>query len=158
MDHQNSTNSRKSIPIEEGDEKACVALWRGVVIQALMDAKIKKEKDAPNAAARAWLAGLSEDFSTVCDLADLNQSQVIAIAKATIHGHWSEDSVPIDFRCLRKGVQTQKKSESRGDYFARAKKNARYRREKRLGSKESPRQENATSNFQGLFDFKTKAG
>jgi hypothetical protein len=52
--------------------KGEIALWRAVIVQALMDAASqsnKQEMRYDKSQALCWLSGVSEDFRTVCDLA-----------------------------------------------------------------------------------------
>ncbi len=64
-----------------------VALWRGVITQALMDAGSDSQKDdarKAKAEAIAWLSGISDDFYAVCSLARLNPEYVKTGAKQAL--------------------------------------------------------------------------
>jgi hypothetical protein len=62
-------------------------MWRAVITQALTDAgsgSVKAEFMLAKAQALAWLQMCSEDFTTVCSLADLDPEWVRAKAKIAI--------------------------------------------------------------------------
>lgn len=56
------------------------ALWRGVILQALLDIERKGESLAKNQAT-SWLFSHAEDFVTVCGLADVDPSYIRRIAR-----------------------------------------------------------------------------
>ena len=56
-----------------------VRLWRAVIDQALIDFmtdNIAREFQANKEKAKIWLRGKSEDFSVVCEYAELNAKEV----------------------------------------------------------------------------------
>jgi len=71
----------------EDNKKGEVALWKAVITQALMDAgsnSNKRQMKYDRAQAIAWLSGATQDFITVCSLADLSPEYVREKSKKAI--------------------------------------------------------------------------
>lgn len=116
-----STESKKigtssnQYQIEESfDEKptdSCTALWRAVIMQALIDAgnNFKRpEYKSYKAHAISWLSGGSDDFLEVCSLADLEPDYVKKMAKEAISRSckWRKDK-PKKFKQLESTVRLE---------------------------------------------------
>jgi hypothetical protein len=65
----------------------CTALWRAVIMQALVDATTnykKRDYKYIKAQARSWLAGNSDDFYEVCELANYEPSYLKKMIKKVL--------------------------------------------------------------------------
>jgi hypothetical protein len=74
--------SRNPTPISELELDLCVALWRGVVMQAIYDisaAPNDYDKKVTKAKAYNWFS--SEDFVLVCGLAEMNPSRILDLVR-----------------------------------------------------------------------------
>ena len=97
-------NTGTDTPNENANDKDTnirgdVAMWRAVITQALQDAgsdSKKKEMRLIKAQATSWLSGYSEDFYTVCALADMDPDYVREQAKEAIARgcKWRNDVKP----------------------------------------------------------------
>lgn len=132
MNFDNQYESRKETPIDETDDDLCRALWIAVAIQAIIDASSKSRKKAAmkeRSRALEWLshnADEESDLAWVCDLAGIDFRELRKRFKSSLHN----PAESIDFRCLKKTGIENRGTESRKRYFARARKNARLRRER----------------------------
>ena len=114
-------------PIPEGDEDLCRALWLGVIVQAVNDAKSKRSRSCyqkDRACALRWIMGTGEDegkdFKKVCGLAGVDPIKLRRIIDQALAG--KHDG--FNFRCLMKHASCARRDEpeSRKSYFKRMRK------------------------------------
>jgi hypothetical protein len=74
--------SRIAVPIIEEETDLCVALWGGVVMQAIYDisgAANDYERKLIKTEAYSWFS--SEDFRYVCELAQINPNKILDLVR-----------------------------------------------------------------------------
>ncbi len=146
--------SREETPIDETDDDLCRALWIAVAIQAIIDASSKSRKKCAikeKSRALQWLSDNADedsDLAWVCDLAGIDFRELRKRFKKTL----SNPDESIDFRCLKKSGIENRGAESRKRYFARARKNARLRKERNPTQIESAKQVQVISPDCGLIE------
>lgn len=103
------TRERAPTPIDESETALCEALWRAVILQALIDVSTESAKpEAKQVKYRAlsWFnEGYSEgtsDFEEVCHLAGMDADYVRDRLKSAL-AEGSARTASRNFRCLRKG-------------------------------------------------------
>jgi hypothetical protein len=83
-----AANEDNPIGIRESEDHH--TLWRAVIAQSIIDASTrsrKREAQMAKKQALEWLTSNSEDFHSVCSLANLNPRQVQAQAYALMAEH-----------------------------------------------------------------------
>jgi hypothetical protein len=132
MNNNDYIEPRPGTPIDETETDLCRALWLAVAVQAVIDATSNSRKKSAirdKSNALMWLAENADgesDFSTVCDLADIEPENLRKIFKEIRH----DPTRSLDFRCLKKMENGKRSCESRKRYFARVRRNDRLRRER----------------------------
>jgi hypothetical protein len=116
------------LPVEEGEEDLCRALWISVIVQAFIDAKGNSSKSGNHRERKQafdWLADESPEgeFAVVCDLAGLCHKKTQGRIKSLLASEYET----LDFRCLTKAWGKAQTVESRVRFFNRARRNARNR-------------------------------
>lgn len=80
---QNSGKIQRTLsPIKEHESELCLALWRGVVMQAIYDISATAsdyEKKIIKTNAYSWFS--SDDFHLVCELAQMNPKQILDLVR-----------------------------------------------------------------------------
>ena len=80
--HKREERVREGRPITEFEMDFCVALWRGVVMQAIYDISASTdayEKKILKADSYSWFS--SEDFALVCELAMMNPNRILDLVR-----------------------------------------------------------------------------
>lgn len=82
---------------DDMDPRACVELWRAVIVRAMKDAVgVKIGNGGPSRAnleklrARSWLLSGSDDMREVCMLADADPDRVVAWARRENAAGWPD--------------------------------------------------------------------
>lgn len=72
------------------EEQCCTALWRSVILRALLDLRYLKsrriEEKLAAESAKAWLKPSNEHFRLVCEYADLNYEDVLKKTSYVLKG------------------------------------------------------------------------
>lgn len=89
-----------------------IALWKAVIMQALVDASsrsAKWEARQQKVEALSWLRGTSRDFITVCQLAEMDPDYVRKMARLALERgcHWRAQSNGGSQRALLRRIQRE---------------------------------------------------
>lgn len=122
-------NQRQSFfeAIQDGDEELCRALWLGVILQAILDAKGRFGNIVTRSQARIWLEAREDsqsDFAAVCSLAGVDFEKTRKRCMELLNDRNS----PIDFRAMKRDKDKNRTVNNRKRYFNRARKRESLRR------------------------------